>query len=401
MAPTALPSTIPVAGHPAADETAILQPVVSESIQYDSNLFYLSSGANALSLQPGSSKSDLMNQISAGLIVNYPFGRQKLLLNLLVSDNRFVNNQFLDNISTDDRADWIWEIGKELSGDAGYSYKHALSQSAYIQQPIKNIVTSDNAFLNANYAWHPNWKVSAGANWSEYTNSNKSRQIYNYQTTLGQIGLRYVSPSENSVGIEYIFQNYDYLNRSPDLINLIDNRFNINTVNALLNWKATNKIDLDGKIGYTILQNGHFSERDFIGATWSLGLSWSATAKTQFSLLTSRGLFSSQTSYGSYVIVDTVGFMSTWTMSSKMTINSNISYITYDYAGIPILVKTLLSNTQNSRNDTQFIGKTEVIYEPIRNAEVKLTLIANKRDSTVPSADFLDYTVFASASWIF
>ena len=397
----------PVAGHPAADKTAFFHPVISESIQYNSNLFYLpSSDSNARPLQPGSSKSDLMNQLSAGLIVDYPFGRQKLLLNLLVADNRFVNNQFLNNTSTDDRISWIWEMGKQLSGDAGYNYRHSLDQSAYIQAPIKNIITSNNVFLNANYAWHPRWKVSAGANWSEYMNSNKSRQIFNYQTTMGQIGLRYLSPSENSVGIEYIFQDYDYPNRSLDLgslignrYNLIENRYYINTVNALLNWKATDKIDLEGKIGYSKLQNGHLSERDFAGATWSLRLSWFATAKTQLSLLTWRGLGPSQTLYGNYVIVDGVGFMPVWTPTPKMTIKGNISYMTNDFAGTPIRDSTL--PLLNSRTDTQLIAQTEAIYEPIRNTEVKLTLIANKQDSTVPSGSFLNYTVFASANWRF
>jgi hypothetical protein len=280
----------------------------------------------------------------------------------------------------------------------GYNYKHFLDTTAYayIQEPIKNITSASNVFGKANYALHPRWKISLGANWSENTNSNKARKIYDNQVATGRIGFSYLTPSGNSTGMEYAYTNVDYINRTLDPVAEFDSRYSINTVNALLDWKYSVKTRLEGAFGYTILRNGHFSERDFNGETWRINLTWAATASTQLTLAGWRDLWPSQTAYGNYVVTEGVGLLPSWSPTEKLTVKGNISYQTNDYAGVPKRVVTQISSP-NSRKDTQYIAQITSSYSPRRNIELNLSFMANKRDSTIPSASYLDFTVFASA----
>lgn len=97
------------------DLSDIFKPFVADTVTYDDNLFRRSSNVNAV-MPSGFVKDDVMNQATVGSAINYTLGRQKFNLNLSVSDNRFVNNQSMDNVSTNDRAVWQWQLGRQLSG---------------------------------------------------------------------------------------------------------------------------------------------------------------------------------------------------------------------------------------------------------------------------------------------
>ena len=377
----------------AADPTDTVQPFVSESAIYDDNVFRLSSKLDPNAVLPkGSSKSDVMNQLSVGSKINYAFGRQKLLLDLRVDDNRFARNHDLNNTSTNDRAAWYWQLGRQLSGDAGYGYKRSLAPFTYNRTFAKDIITENNAFFDVDYAWHPRWKTTAGARWLESTHSNKVRSVLNRQSATGLIGLNYLTPSNNSVGLEYRFADVDLPNRQPIPTTLIDNHYQVQTVSATLAWAFTEKIRFDGQFWYTSLHNRRFADRDFSGETWNLTVAWTPTAKTQVSLAGWRELQPSQVIDASYVVAEGVSLSPVWSATAKLTVEGRIAYETRDYRGDPGLI-----TGRAERQDDVLSGQFVLVYTPIHNVELNLAYLAERRNSTRLFVDYTDNSVFASA----
>ncbi|HUL13831.1 MAG TPA: XrtB/PEP-CTERM-associated polysaccharide biosynthesis outer membrane protein EpsL [Methylococcaceae bacterium] len=379
--------------HPAADPTDTFQPFVSETAVYDDNLFRLPGNVDPGAVLPaGTSKSDVINQLSAGGTINYALSRQKFVVDLRVDDNRFVHNEDLNNVSTNDRATWYWELGRQLSGDGGYGYKRSLAPFTYNRTFSKDIITENNAFFDLDYAWHPRWKMTTGARWLESTHSNEVRAILNRQSATGLIGLNYTTPSNNSTGIEYKFADVDLPNRPLNPAFRIDNHYQVQTVSAVLAWNVTEKTRLDGRFGYTSLENRQFTDRDFSGETWHLTLGWAPTVKTQFSLDGWRELEPSQLVNATYVVSEGVSFSPMWSATAKLAVEAKIAYETRDYTGDPGL-----GARGGQRHDKVLSGQVAVVYTPIRNAEVSLAYLAEERDSTSPFANYTDNSLFASA----
>lgn len=381
------------AAQPAADGTNTLQVSVSETVGYDDNLFRLPSRLDPSKvLPPGSSKTDVINQLSVGGKINYAVSRQKFLLDLHLSDNRFANNQSLNNTSTNDRATWQWEFGRQLSGNAGYGYRRSLASFAYTPANVKDIITDNDAFVDVNYTWHPRWRMTSGARWHDSTHSNRFRAILDMQSVTGLIGLHYVAPSNNSTGMEYRFTDVDLPNRLPSPDTLIGNHYQAQTISAVLAWRFTEKTRLDGRFGYTSLENRQFSERDFSGETWRLTVGWAPTAKMKLSLAGWRELQPSELVNASYVVSEGVSFSPVWSPTSKMAIEVRVAHETFDYEGSPGLLQGV-----PGRQDTLWSGRVAAAYSPVRNAEINIAYLAQQRDSTTPLAGYTDNSVFASA----
>lgn len=377
----------------SADGDDTLQPFVAETVSYDDNLFRLTDKADPERFLPaGSSKTDVINQLSVGGKIHYALSRQTFLIDLRVDDNRFLNNEDLNNISTKDLATWKWVLGSQLSGNLGYGYERSLGSFAYNQTFRKDIISENEAFFDLNYAWHPRWKLTAGARWHESTHSNKARALLDRESATGQIGLNYVTPSNNSIGVEYKFTAVDLPNRQPSPIELIDNRYQVQTISAILAWNFTERMRLDGKFGYTSLQNDQFDERDFGGETWRLNLAWAPTAKTQLTLAGWRELQPSQLVFASYVVSKGVSLTPAWSPTAKLTVEAKLSYDDRAYAGDPGLFPGLAA-----RHDELLSGQLAVIYAALRNTEINLAYVAEQRDSTQKFWSYSDNSVFASA----
>ena len=395
--PFCLLSLCPAAAHAMADPSDIFLPYVSNTVTYSDNLFYQNSLAPHSFVNPATGikriKDDIMNQATVGSAVNYTLGRQRFNLNLSVTDNRFVNNKYLDNISSNDRAAWNWQLGREWSGGIGYAYTRAMGGFTNTGFYILNIITSNNAFANLNYTWHPRWKARASLDWQEYTNSTKEWELNNRQTATALIGLDYTTPSNNSTGLQYSYTDGKYPNRQQVLSTLSDNKYRQHSVNGLLTWKITEKTRFNGNVGYTIRQNPDpgFSRRDFSGPTFDLTLSWTPTAKIMVALSGFRQLNVYADVTDNFVIVEGFSVSPMWQVSPKLALTTKFTRQTWAYSGDPGIVST---TALSRRQDTIMNGQVSLVYTPVPNAEITLGYMGAKRDATnTPNNYPFDYTV--------
>ncbi len=368
----------PVAAYAMADLSDIFQPYVSNTVTYIDNLFYQPKSPDTPALSNGFVFDDVMNQATVGSAVNYALGRQLFKLNLSVTDNRFVNNTFLNNISSNNRAAWNWQLGRQWSGNVGYAYSRAMGGFTNTNFYGLNIITTNNAFADLNYAWHPRWKARANLNYLEYTNSASSRASNNQQMITALVGLNYTTPSNNSSGLQYSYTDGKYPDRSLDNVRLRDDKYQQHSINALLTWKITAKTNFIGNVGYISRINPNYSQRDYSGETFNLTLNWTPTAKTMLALSGFHQLNMYADVTANFIIAEGFSLSPMWQVSPKLTLVTKFIYQTWDYSGDPgVLTTTALSR----RQDTILNGQVSLVYTPVPNAEISLGYQGAKRNS--------------------
>lgn len=378
------------------------QPYLVNTLSYDDNLFRLSGSLAPPSLGSGQQlhRDDLINQATVGSAINYPWGRQQLVINLRVSDNRFVNNSFLNHVSTNDRAAWQWQLGKQWSGDVGYVYTRAMGGFTNTNFFGLDIITGNNVFANVNYAWHPRWVAKAGANWQQFRHGASDRKALDQDILTGVTSVTYTTPSNNSVGLQYIYLDGQYPNQELNFNTLIDNGFQQHNPNALLTWKPSQKTNLTGTFGYTVRQYPDLSRRNFDGETWNVILGWNATAKVMFSVAGWRQLTSWVDQTATYIITEGFSLSPQWQITPKLALTAKFIHQSLDYAGDISLQPFAIR-----RHDTVLSGQVSVVYTPLSNAEITLGYMGGTRETNgIINNRPQDYdfnSVYSSAMWKF
>lgn len=386
--------TLAAAVQAEVDKTETFEPYIADHLSYDDNLFRLANGVDQSEvLKPGMSKSDIVNQFTIGTRIVYPLSRQRLMIDLRLDDNRFASNTDLNNLSTADRVAWKWTLGRQLSGDLGYGYKHSLASFAYTQFFLKDMISEHDGFFDLEYHWHPRWKLKTGARWQDSTHSNGLRSFLDQQTATGLIGLTYSTPAANSAGLEYRYSGVYLPNRNLTPAMLIDNHYRVQTFGAVLGWKFTGKTRIDARVGYSSLENRRYTQRDFSGPTGRVSLEWAATAKTRLNLSGWRDLQPSQTLDASYMVAQGVSLSPAWDITAKLSLMGRVSYEKLDFEGDP----GLAAGAFGPRRDTLWTARVGLNYRLLRKLELGLAYQAERRTSTRRLADFDDNSVFASA----
>jgi hypothetical protein len=375
----------------AEDISDDFKPYVNEKISYDNNLFLLPNNNSRLvgSFNPNAKRYDVINQVSAGLDYSYAVLQQKLNLQLNVNNNTYAYNSDLNYIGTTDSASWNWQIGKYLTGDIGYGYSRYLDIFTNLQTPIKNFVTGQAPFAKVIFAFDPSWNLIGDVNQLDTSNSNSIRTPYNRQMTTGQIGINYLTPANHSIGLKYVYSDVLFVNRAPDYISELDNHYSIQSYGTKVKWIFTSKLLLNLDLDYSLLQNSHFSNRDFQGPTWNIRLNWEMSPKLLWEVSTFRNFYPSQSSYGSYLISQGVTLQPNWKAFEKLNFKSKLSYRTDDYMGPSVGSASVTG--PSSRSDTVASILTEAVYSPIEKADVSLSFTVDSRHSSIQLWTYTDY----------
>jgi hypothetical protein len=126
----------------------ILALSVGDQEAYDNNLYRLPTNVTdlaALGIGTGS-REDHINTSTAALDGAWSLGKQVVVLDVQVADNRYAQNTDLNNVSSIDKVVWDWQIASALSGQLGADYLR--TQAGFVNTTIytRNIVDQAEYF---------------------------------------------------------------------------------------------------------------------------------------------------------------------------------------------------------------------------------------------------------------
>lgn len=371
---------------------------VGTSVVHDDNLFRIPDGiseAQVIDRIGDDDTSDTITQVEAGVTLDLPISRQRLLLGANINRNEFDRFDALDYTGGDAAAELQWELGRRWFGDMGYSYDRRLNGFSQSQALLRDIREQQLAYLSANYRLAPRWQLFGGLE-SDDLELDERDQI-DRRVNSAEFGARYTSRADNYVELGTRYADADYSN--PELINgvLVDNNYDQSEVNAELDYRfSASRINF--RLGYLDRSHDDFAGRDFSGSTGRLTFDWDLTGKTSFSFSAFRLVttFSDLTFIGigddiiaeedlvsNFVLIEGVSFSPTWTPTAKIAVQGRFSYEDRSFGGDPDI-----QTGGDEREDEVRSASLSLGYLPTRNIALSLTYLNLERDSTAAFGDY-------------
>jgi putative beta-barrel porin BBP2 len=376
-----------------------------DQFAYDSNVFRLPANVDLFGL-PGignnPSRSDYINSATGGMSAVYLVGqRQSFDVDLSATDNRYIRNSDLDNVSSSDKVAWNWGFGNALSGQVGADYLRQLAGFINTQIYSRDVLQREEYFASSRLQVGPRWTVFGGILGAKQELSNQQALFNNSSAKAVDFGFDFATNAANLVGFDYRYTD----NRSPNAAELngivFDPDYREDRARLLVKYAITDKTTIDASAGYLKRQYPSTAIGSFSGEIWRATLLWQPTAKTQLFASTWQNLAADFTAQTDYYRSRGVTVSPIWTASEKIQLTVAVSYEHQDYLGSNP-PGNLLGEVQpsNRRDNINSQGAT-LTYTPIGPLNFTFSLSHEKRDTNATVFGYNDVRASAGVIWKF
>ncbi len=358
-----------------ADAQDTLNFSVGAGVRFEDNLFGLSDDTNTLVALGKSQRSDQIYTTNAGIQLDKSYAQQQFHLDASVLDNRYKTYSNLDYTAFNYRAAWLWHLSPYISGTLSADQQQVLNSFADFRQNIKSIQTNENRVFNADGWIGGGWHLLGGVSELRSRNSQAFTAVGDYVQTGGEVGVKYVFPSDNSIALIQRASKGEFRGRVLNDFAQLDTGFDQSETEAQLKWRLTGKSAIDARLGYMDRQHDHFSSRDFSGATGQLAYNWTPTGKLRVNTSVTRSLISFQEDTNSYYVSDTFSISPIWQVTAKTSLRLRYDYSQRDYFG------AIVSIPERRKDDVQlFLVAAD--WQPTRMITISGALQRATRNST-------------------
>lgn len=308
----------------------------SLSINHDSNLFRLPDGATPASVR---SRADTLTSASLLGGADLHFGRQRLRGQANVSENRFSNNDQLNNRSHGAKLMLDWETIGRLSGRLGASSNRSLRKFDPAEAGgglERNIETVEQAEALARLGGVTRLTFEGGVTGRRVDYSSPRYRARAYRQDTGSLGLRWRPGGATTLGIG--------LRRTDGRYPNTGDRFEREDIDLFVTWVPSGLTTLDARLSRGRIVYERFTERNFTGFNGALKAIWAPTGKLKFTLRAARdtGQDSNFITFADELVIGTTDFSRTtnslrfdaaYALSAKISVSAGLVHLRRSLVG--------------------------------------------------------------------
>jgi hypothetical protein len=367
----------------------------------DNNLFRLPSPSNypdpASLLQPGASEQDHINTASAGFDGHWLAGQQSVDYDLEADDNRYVRNEYLDNVSGSGKVVWNWTLESNLSGQVGADYTRTLAGFADTFYYTRDVVDREEYLGNGRYQIGPHWAVYGGVGDAYTKNEAFAERFNDFDNQYGRVGVEFATSLQNTIGWEYRYSHGHYPDPEASLNGVpYDPDYDENSGVFLAKYALTDKTVFSGDVGYLRRTYPGTDVGAFSGDIWHLKVQWQATDKTSLLATASRDLQAYLYAQSDYFVQTGVSVSPIWVQSDKLTWFLVASWYQQNYIGSSPSVVVL-----GSRHDKVSTQQGGLQFMPIRSLIFTISFRHELRNSNQSELGYNDNMAIAGVKFTF
>jgi exopolysaccharide biosynthesis operon protein EpsL len=373
-----------------ADQLDTLQFQAGQSVEHDSNVFRLSDSANAQAVIGSADRSDTVAVTHLGLKLNKPYGLQRFELDVNAQDHHYQRFSNLDFTAFNYAAAWRWSFTPRLHGNLTSDRREYVDTTADVQNfgQVSRRTTRSTVF-DAEYEVDGAWRLVGGVFDRSSTSSQASTFEADTKISGAEAGVRYVFPSSTSMAYRFRNGNGEYPGRLPSPV--FARSFTDREHEFRLDWAATGKTTVRGRLSHFERSHDDFAARDFSGFTGQVDATWTITPKTSLTGGAARELGSYQAVTASHYEGYRLFVAPTWKPSEKTALRANYSHGVRTYGG------ALPGFVESNRRDTTRLASLAFDWMPWRALKLTASLERDRRTSTEPGFDYRSNRVGLSA----
>lgn len=264
--------------------------------QAETNPYYLGVGvglthvSNLYRLSDASPQSsDWVGSASLRAGMDQVFGRQRLVLDAAVRQQRYRDNSALNNSGYSLSGGLSWEAFEKLSGTLGGSANRALASFNPGDRPSvteRNEQSTEQLNAQVRYGLGGPWQLEGGASWLRDHYSLASYSPYNLRQHGGNAGVNYRPRPGLRLGLSARLTRGSYYDRivAGQLGEDLDRK----ELGLSLDWEPGGASSYSARLGHASTRYGASAGNDVSGLTASLQWNWQPSTKLRLSTQLAR-----------------------------------------------------------------------------------------------------------------
>lgn len=382
-----------------------IEPFVAHSVTRDNNVFRLSAQSDPAIVLGAPSKSDTYNTTSAGVNFDLPASRQRFTGGLSLARNRYDQFTVLDFTERHARAVWHWQAGSAFSGLLGYTHDRALASLANVQSGVQsgtpNPLETRKAFLEATYRVGARWRLKGEASQLEQSNEAPARQVNDITNEGAGLGISYVTPADNQIGVSVQTQKGDLPNLQLINASLVDNSYRQRRVAVTTDWNISGRSQLRASAGKVRRSFEDVPARDHETGFYRAAFDWKPGDRFALSVAARRDFgapdeINAGVNIG-FVLVKGIALRPTYRVSEKLDFSGSYETADWEYLGdAGVALGTVAPRSDRVRTTTLAMS-----YQPVRAIRLGLALQRESRSSSAALGDYEVEVVSLSARLTF
>lgn len=356
----------------AWEEPRYFDVVVGGSLSNDSNLF-----------KRPTPESDTISSGYVGLRMDKSYLQQRFHFNVTETTNRFDKNTQLNFNSLNYMGAWIWKLGTRMSGTISASRSETLAPFELTSGTQRNILISENRAINTDYWVSGPWYALAGFSQADQKSDQAIQTQPDFRSVSGNAGIRYVTPSGNSISALWRSTQGNYRNQFvvPVSVTNSDYREDQSELSAI--WRLSGNSAVTGRLAWLERDNGDVTQHDFAGPSTNISYNWTPAGRLSVNVSANWATGALQDPSFSYTSTDTLSFAPTWRASDKTRLYFRLERSNLQYKG-----SGTVPATGPARRDTTYNTQVGVDWSPMRNVSLGARLQRQVGSSNTPGIEY-------------
>lgn len=328
---------------PAPDRgsTSVIPPavpltfLVGASLTNDSNVFRLSdAAADPVSASGEAGKSDRYAIASVGLRFDKEYSLQRLRLEIVDRVYRYDKFDILDRDELNYLGTWNWRVGPRFDGTLLAERTENLVGIEETQARLNNVRVTTRRAASAGAMIDSNWRVLAGVLGLETKNSIPSLVQPDNRQTGGEVGVSYLTASQNSFAVVRRTLRGKNTNQPVDFVNFIDSGFKVDESELTATWIMTANHSFSGRVTRIERRHDNIPQRDFAGNAGNATYQWTPTDRLTMAFAATRSVQPwTEDLSASFRVEEGFSFAPTWRITEKTSLSMLVYRAEGEYLG--------------------------------------------------------------------
>ncbi|NMF98535.1 hypothetical protein GPA27_14190 [Aromatoleum toluolicum] len=364
---------------------------ISHELVRDDNLFRMPDDTRPVIDGRVRQRSDTVNVTALSATFDRTYGRQRLVGELGITRNDYLEFNHLDFTAKNCRGTWLWGFGKQWSGTVTTEQSESLRSFADRGTTTRSVNTYRRHAADARYRLDPRWAVGVG--WvhadSRYDEPRSSGS--EYVEDAFEALAHYRSPTDSTLTFVARGATGRYPGRERSETSMTG--YEQRDLLLRANWMASGHSRISGNIGYTWREYPHVSEKNFSGLTGRLTHDWTPSGKVGLGVTVRREMGAREDVADNFVITRAVSVDPSWVVSSKIQVRGKVEWLRRDYGGDPF------ASVSPDRDDRTRAVSVAVEWTPVRAVVLRLGARSERRFASAAAPGYAAQGAFLSAKF--
>lgn len=363
-----------------SQETSKFTPFAEETVTTDDNVYRISDQAPPLTQIGYPSRGDTYRTTSFGLTADVPVSLQRFDATVTYNSYRYDRFHALDYDGYDLRGSWLWQIGRNLSGEVGMTEDYSLAPFEEVLNAVPDKIHLREEFAKGSWLVTPDWKLFGAADDLAQSNSDPLGQYNNVTVDSFEASLsRAVAPG-NWLGLDTRLETGHFPVAEPIGTLLVDNGYTQYGFGVVADFGSDTPSHVVARVDQVSRHYDQVTVRDFDRTTGRIEYTWTPTGKTSLSAIAERDISPYEYIHSSIVMVRGITLRPLWHATQYLDLSADLAWLERSYLDDP--AEAL--GAALPRDDHVQTQSVLLAYTPATWVSVQLSYLHETRSSNIP-----------------